>query len=41
MKLSHVEMELAGRNREQAIKEVKSLWKEIRRLKKIIEEEGS
>lgn len=36
---TYVEMELAGRNREQAIKEVKSLWKEIRRLKKIIEEE--
>ena len=36
---TYVEMELAGKNREQAIKEVKSLWKEIRRLKKIIEEE--
>ena len=37
---TYVEMELAGKNREQAIKEVKSLWKEIRRLKKIIEEES-
>jgi hypothetical protein len=36
---TYVEMELAGKNREQAIEEVKSLWKEIRRLKKIIEEE--
>ena len=36
---TYVEMELAGKNRDQAIKEVKSLWKEIRRLKKIIEEE--
>lgn len=36
---TYVEMELAGKNREEAIKEVKSLWKEIRRLKKIIEEE--
>ena len=30
---------MAGKSREQAIEEVKSLWKEIRRLKKIIEEE--
>ncbi len=37
---TYVEMELAGKNREQAIEEVKSLWKEIRRLKKIIEEES-
>lgn len=36
---TYVEMELAGKSREQAIEEVKSLWKEIRRLKKIIEEE--
>lgn len=36
---TYVEMELGGKNLEQAIKEVKSLWKEIRRLKKIIEEE--
>lgn len=36
---TYVEMELAGKSRDQAIEEVKSLWKEIRRLKKIIEEE--
>ena len=36
---TYVEMELAGKSREQAIEEVKSLWKEIRRLKKIMEEE--
>lgn len=36
---TYVEMELAGKSREQAIEEVKALWKEIRRLKKIIEEE--
>lgn len=36
---TYVETELAGKGREEAMKEVKSLWKEIRRLKKIIEEE--
>ena len=35
---TYVETELAGKGREEAMKEVKSLWKEIRRLKKIIEE---
>ncbi len=35
---SFVEMEIAGKSRDQAIKEIKLLWKEIRRLKKEIEE---
>ncbi len=38
MHTSYVDNVLVGKSREQAIKEIKSLWKEIRRLKKIIEE---
>ncbi len=34
-----VEMELSGMGREEAVREVMSLWEEIRRLKKVIEEE--
>ncbi len=36
---TYVEMSLVGKSHEQAKIEVNSLWKEIRRLKKVIEEE--
>ncbi len=37
---SYIIENIQGKTREEAVKEVKSLWKEIRRLRKMIEEES-